>query len=161
MKRLSLFLGLIGVIAATGAVTSRGAFAGQAEDRLDAAKLKAMINGLGYETSDLNTEVGKEKYQFKITKGSLDVPMAAEFSPSKNYIWFTVFLGASKPTLKFEDMLKRNSEIQPSQFYITSKGNLMMAIAIDNRSVSAAVMKRNVDKLADDVESTQSLWSTN
>lgn len=159
MKRLSLFAALLALTAAFGALVSVPAKAGQSEDKLDAAKLKTMIEGLGYETKFLNKEVGKEKYEFKIVKTKLDVPMAAELSPSTNYVWFTVFLGASKPNHKFEDMLKKNSEIQPSQFYITSKGNLMMAIAMDNRGVSPAVMKRNLDKLSDDVEATQDLWS--
>ncbi len=125
---------------------------------LDAPSLKAMIKGLGYETKDLNVEVGKEKYEFTLTTPDLNIPVGAEISPSKNYVWLTVFLGASRPDLKFEELLKSNASTQPCFFYITSKSNLMMAVALDNRMITPTVMKRNIEMLTKSVTDTKSIW---
>lgn len=125
---------------------------------LDAAGLKAAIEGLGYETKVLNQEPGSEKYEFKIVTADLNVPMAAEISPSKNYIWLTVRLGDNRPDLKWEELLKTQAKVQPCQFYITTKGNLMFGVALDNRAVNAAVLKRNVDMISKNVGETKALW---
>jgi len=140
-------------------VTSQSARASATDDKIDAAQLKSMIEGLGYETKALNAEVGKEKYTFTVKLSDYDVPIAAELSASTTYVWLTVFLGASKPTAKFEDMLKRNYQIQPCQFYITTKGSLMMGVAIDNRQITPAVLKRNVDMLAENTTKSHEIWA--
>ena len=130
--------------------------------QLDAPKLRESITNLGYEVKDLATEKGKEKYEFKVTKGGLDIYLGAELSGSKNYIWLTAYLGKSTDLKDFKDraadMLLENSKIQPCQFYVTDKSSINLAIAIDNRGVDAVVMKRCVDKLGDDVVKTQKLW---
>ncbi len=127
---------------------------------LDGPALKAMITNLGYEPKELNAEVGKEKYEFTLNSHDLDIPVAAEISASKNYLWLTVFLGTPPPTdsAKNAELLKKNFEVQPSMFYVTTKGNLMMGIAVDNRSITPAVLLRNVKKITEDVGSTKDLW---
>lgn len=156
-----MFVGVGSVLCALGAalLTSNSAVAGGNQDKLNGASLKTMIEGLGYETKALNEEAGKEKYEFKINKAGFDIPIAAEVSPSTNYVWLTVFLGAVKPTHKFEELLKQNTKIQPSQFYITSKGSLMVGIALDNRQINPAVLRRNIDKVSEDVSGSSTLWS--
>jgi len=126
----------------------------------DAAAMKKAVEDIGYETKELNKEPGKEKYEFKLTRDGLDIPIAIEISPSKNYIWLTVFLGAApKPeSAKNAELLKKNSEVQPCQFYVTSKGNLMLAYPLDNRSMSNAILRTKVDKLAADVGKTKDIW---
>lgn len=131
----------------------------QSAEPLDHAALKTMINGLGFETTDLVKDAGKEKYQFTLKTQALNIPVGAEISPSKNYIWFTVSLGPhpTEPS-KHLDLLKQNGKMQPCQFYVTTSGNLMMAVAIDNRGVTASHMKRVVEKLKDDVDASSSIW---
>jgi hypothetical protein len=128
---------------------------------IDAAKLKEMIVNLGYETKTLNEEAGKEKYEFTVKNASFDIPIAAEISPSKNYIWLTVFLGEAPPdsSPKMAGFVKRNFKIQPSMFYITDKDNLMMGFAMENRGMNPAVLRRTVTKLQEDVTNTADLWS--
>ncbi len=127
---------------------------------LDAAALKKMISGLGFVTKELSAEVGKEKYEFSIARPDFNVPIGAEISPSKNYIWFTVRLG-DIPTdvTKHAELLKENAKVQPNFFYVTSKGWLMLAVAMDNREVSPAVIKRVTEKLAEDVSKTSAIWA--
>jgi len=159
MKSKAIVFAFLSCVTLAGVLCSTNAKASPSQDKLEAAGLKSIVEGLGYETKALNAEVGKEKYEFSVKVPDFNVPISAEISSSTNYIWLTVFLGVSKPTLSFEDLLRKNSEIQPSQFYITAKGNLMLAIAIDNRQVNAAVLRRNVDKIAEDVSGTSKLWS--
>lgn len=147
-------------ILAAGAVTLSALFPVQASV-LEAADLKTMIEGMGYEVKVLNEEKGNEKYEFVITKNSFDVPIAAEVSKSKNYVWFTAFLG--KATDKHEkntSLLKENFKIQPDFFYITEKGNLMLGIAVDNRGINSAVIRRVTDKMSEDVTKTAPLWQS-
>lgn len=135
------------------------------QDQLDGPKLKTTLEGLGHDLKVLDSEVGKEKYEFKVTRDELDIYVAAEISPSKNYVWLTVFLGPapkeSEPAAKFREMLKANSRIQPTQFYITASDKLMLGFAMENRTLTAQVFKRTIDKLVGDVVSTEDLWSQN
>lgn len=151
MKTLPFLIG--GVAALTPALFL------QTDGKADVAGLKKMVENMGYETKMLNSEVGKEKFEFKITKGGFDVPIGAEVSASGNYIWFTVFLGeAGNDTLKHSNLLKENAKIQPNFFYITSKGSLMLGVATDNRGITPTVVKRITDKLSDDVGGTSKVW---
>lgn len=125
---------------------------------LDAASLQSTLTGLGYEPKVLNQEVGKEKFELAVMTEALKIPIAAEISSSTNYIWLTTNLGLNRTDLNFEELLKSNSSIQPCQFYITKKGNLMMGVALDNRGVSPAVLRRNIDMISKNVGETKALW---
>ena len=167
MRRVVLLAVCLASFAAIGFLSAPKAMAGgqTGSDKLDAASMKSMVEGLGYELKELNGEAGKEKYEFTITKSGLDIPIACEISASRNYVWLTVFLGeapkGSAGASKFENFLKDNFQIQPSFFYITSKGNLMCGIALENRAMSPAIMKRNIEKLSDDVAKTKDHWLDN
>lgn len=150
-------------IAALGAVLMSAL--PMAQDRLDAAGLKAMTEGLGYELRPLSQEVGKEKWEFKVTQGDLDIPIGIELSGSKNYVWLSVLVapGVQAASLKPEGtwaILRQNANIQPSQFYASSKDNLLIALAVENRALTPAMLRRAIDKLAADVVSTQPVWSS-
>lgn len=132
------------------------------QEQIDAQQLKTMIEGLGYETKPINSQPGKEKWQFQVTKGGLEIYIAAELSSSKNYVWLTVYLG-DVPTLpvsptRFPDMLVSNSETQPTHFYITQDNKVLLGFAMENRYLTPSVLRRTVDKLASDTVDTKSLW---
>lgn len=163
MKRTT-FVFLIGfALAILLSAPVRTAFAGGQGSQLSMAQVKSMVEALGYETKELSGTPGKEKYEFKVTRTGYDLPMAIEISPSKNYIWITLFFGklASETTLnqsQLYKMLSANYIVQPCQYYITDSRNVMLAIAIDNREVSSSVLRRNIDKLADDAVKTADVW---
>lgn len=132
-----------------------------APERLDAALMKEMVEGLGYEMKTLSAEAGKEKYEITVTRGGLDVFVAVELSVSKGYLWLTVPLGEiAEDALKAKAplFLRENARIQPSQFSLTDAGRLMAALAMDNRFISAAALRKAADKLVDDVVGTKALW---
>lgn len=158
LLRPSLFCAAFGAMAAACLVGP--VIATPQAAMMDAAQLKSMLQGLGYEVKDLNTEAGKEKYQFTITKKGFDVPLGAEFSASKNFIWVTAFLGKAPEdsSPKNAALLKQNFSIQPSFFWVTEKGNLMIGVAMENRAMTPAIFKRHTDKLSDDVVATADVW---
>jgi hypothetical protein len=122
--------------------------------------LKTMISGLGYEMKDLTTE----KWEFTVTKSNTDIPIAAEISKSGARIWLTVFLGTISAKDKGDagymlELLKKNSEIQPVQFYSTEKDELMMGLPLDNRGMSPAILRKQIDFLTDQVVATDKLWN--
>lgn len=130
----------------------------QTPDKLTAATLRNMLQGMGYEVKVLNAAEGKEKYEVPLKSTSLDIPVAFEISASTNYVWLTVFLGENKSTTKHEALLKENFNVQPTFFYITTKNNLMAAEAVDNRALTPVALKRCVDKLVADVDKTAKVW---
>lgn len=132
----------------------------QSCDPIDATRLKEMLIQMGYTVKDIGTGVGKEKYQVDMNTGGFNVPLGYEISPSKNYIWLTVNLGKSKDSTSTvnAELLKENGKIQPCQFYITSKGLLMMGLAVENRGLTAAILRRHTDKITGDVSGTSALW---
>lgn len=159
MTRIVLSLiAILGLIAVAAFPVLAGA-QGEAKE-LSVAELKTMVENMGYTTKELSKDTGK--FEFTITKEGLDIPIAAEVSGSKRYVWLTVFLGdfgkLSDQEARAVKMLKQNFKIQPSQFYVTEKGNLMMAMPLDNRTINAAVLRRCTDKLSNDVSSTKELW---
>ncbi|MBS1724254.1 MAG: hypothetical protein JSS66_15025 [Armatimonadetes bacterium] len=126
-----------------------------ADDHWEPDRLKQALTEMGYEPKELSDK----KWEVKVTKNNYDVPIAAEISASGNYIWLTVYLGDKPADEKAGRLLKRNFKIQPSQFYVTEKGNLMMAIPSENRGMTNAVLKKAVEKVSDDVVSSVEDWS--
>lgn len=123
-------------------------------------QLRTILTQLGYDVKDLNLNPGKEKYVVTITSGGLDVPIAAELSPSTKYIWLTVNLSTADSTngAKNYSLLKQNGIAQPAQFYVTTKGGLMMGLPVENKAVSNYVLREKLEFLAVKVSSAKSIW---
>ena len=126
---------------------------------INQARLKELLVQLGHTVKDVVTTPGKEKYEIKINKGGLDIPMGLEISPSTNYIWLTVNLGkASADSTKYYKYIKQNSKIQPALFYVTDAGNVMMGLPVDNRGINNALLKRYTEFIAGKVADTKDTW---
>jgi hypothetical protein len=164
---ISLGRALAGTVAVAGlsaAILAPTWSQAQEQAQLEANQLRDMIKAMGYETKDLVTTPGKEKFEFKITKSDLDIPIAAELSSSKRYIWLTVYLGdttkISDYASRADKILRANADVQPCQFYVTKSDKLMMGLALENRDLDAPFLRRNVEKVGDDVGRTKDIWST-
>ncbi len=144
--RLLLFAAVI----FTAPLSTAAADTGQ----IDAASLKQMLSAMGYTLKDLN----EQKFEFTLQSSELEIPIGAEVSASKNFIWLTVNLGQNRTSLNHEALLKQNTITQPSFFYITRKNNLMMGVAMENRGLNPAVVRRIVEKLMHDVQDTRPVW---
>lgn len=132
----------------------------QSCDPITRVQLKEKLQDMGFTVKTINEKAGEEKYEVTHAGSGFNVPLGYEISPSTNFIWITAFLGkadtlASEKTLA---MLNENGKIQPSFFYITSKNNVMMAVAVENRGITAAILRRHIDKLVADVSKTSAVW---
>lgn len=130
-------------------------------DPLVLAQLKTMVTDMGYEPKDLPKTDGTAVTKFEITVATDDftVPLGIEITPSARFIWCTANLGKSAVTGDVAlEMLKRGGSIQPTSFWITSQGRLMVGMSIDNRDVTPAYLRFVFDKIAKDVSSTAELW---
>lgn len=129
-------------------------------DQITRAQLRDKLVQLGYEVKDLVKDAGKEKFSVTLTKEGLDIPIAVEISGNTKYIWLTVNLG--NPPTQLEAMnntlLKKNADIQPSFFYITEGGKLMMGLPLNNLGITNAFLRDRMESIAGNVVSTRSLW---
>ncbi len=124
------------------------------DGRWDAPQLKKSLGELGYEPKELT----ETKWEVKLTKAQLNVPVGSEVSPSGNYIWLTARLGEAPSDEKAGRLLRRNAKIQPTQFYITEKGALMVGICCENRAMTNAILRKALEKITDDVVATAEEW---
>lgn len=133
---------------------------GQAPMAIDRKQLRSMLEQLGYDVKDIVKDAGKEKYSSTFTRDGLDIPIGYEISPSESYIWLTVNLGDAPDAASASNnaLLKQNSKIQPSFFYITDSGRLMAALAVENRGVTNALIRLRSESLAANVGKTKEIW---
>ena len=135
---------------------------------LSPSMIQPMLAGLGYEPK----AAGSGLWEITLSKDGLDVPVAIGLSSSGRKLWITVFLGELDARAKANSdrllkLLKRNYEIQPTHFFISSQessppGNpqdvLKIGMALDNRGIGSTVLRREIEKLVDDVVSSRKLW---
>ena len=135
-------------------------FARYQNAQVDRKQLREMLVQLGYEVQDILKDEGKQKYSSKFTRDGLDIPIGYEISPSNTYIWLTVNLGTAptEGSAKTLALLKQNSKVQPTFFYITDSGRLMAALPVENRAVTNAVLRARSESLAENVGKTKEVW---
>ncbi len=127
---------------------------------ITSTELKQLLIGLGYEVKNINAEGTADKFEVKTTGGDLNIPISYEITPSTNYIWLTVFLGpapADNSSANYA-LLKETYNVQPCQFYVSTRGNLMIGLALENRAVTPAVIKRSTESIINKVVSSKSVW---
>lgn len=152
-RKLLLLFALISV--AIPAIVGFGLQQGQ----IDRKQLRGMLVQLGYEVKDLDATAGKEKFSFIVERSGLNIPVAAEISANGNFIWLTVFCKDGAPTGdKAVNLLKKNADIQPSQFYVTKSNKIMMGLAIENHDVTNGSLRSRAEKIVDDVVNTKEVW---
>jgi hypothetical protein len=121
-------------------------------------QLRQMLVQLGYEVKDIVTDPGKEKYSITLTKYEIDIPVGAEISPSGKYIWLTVNLGNFTDTTMSTALLRQNGKIQPTQFYATESGRLMVGLPIENRGVDNVLLREKVESITNNTGKTKGIW---
>jgi len=123
-------------------------------------QLRSMLVQLGYAVNDLETAPGKEKYSIKTTVDGLDIPIGLELSGNSKYIWLTVNLGKapSDTSSKYTSLIKENSRTQPSLFYVTNSGLLMMGLPVDNRGLTNALLRERIESISKHVANTEDIW---
>lgn len=120
--------------------------------------IRPLLEGMRYEAKDL----GENNWEVVVSKGGLDVPIAVGLSSSGRKLWLTTYLSEVTAKLKADPdrlikILEKNFEIQPTHFFI-SQTSLKAGMALDNRGIGAVVLKRELEKMAEDVAASKSLW---
>lgn len=126
-----------------------------------------LLTGLGFEPKESATGT----WEITSARGGLDVPIAVALSKSGRKLWMTVFLAELDDKRRADaggllELLRKNYEIQPAQFFVVRevpasgpvKDSLKIAVALDNRGITPVELKREIDKLTDDVVSSRTLW---
>ncbi len=127
---------------------------------LTTSELRTTLVQLGYDVKDLNSTPGKEKYTVSISKSDLNIPIGVELSQNTKYIWLTANLSTadSMNPRKNYLLLKQNGVIQPAQFYVTSKGLLMVGLPVENKGVTNAGLREKLESIASKVGDTKDIW---
>ena len=151
------FLGLLFIVVS---VFTLSGFMSNDDGQITRPRLREMLVELGYEVTDIVKDAGKEKYSVKYSKNGLDIPVGFEISPSSSYVWLTVNLGEApkEGNTKCLNLLKQNSKVQPTFFYITDSGRLMAALPIENRNITNAVLRLRAETVSDNVGKTKEFW---
>jgi hypothetical protein len=149
------------------AIASTLLFGGPAQGELTANSIPPLLTGLGFDPKPSGTGT----WDIVSSRGGLDVPIAVALSQSGRKLWMTVFLAElddkwRADPAKLLELLRKNYEIQPAQFFIVKdapasgpvKDSLKVAVALDNRGILPVDLKREIDKLTDDVVSSRVLW---
>lgn len=131
---------------------------GQETTKLDDAGLKTMLSGLGYEVK----EPGTTTYEIPLTSDGLNIPTRVFLAKSKTKVWLSVALmtkdGVAKLTRDdLQKILEKNVDIGPCHFMIDG-GFLKMKLPIDNRDITPAILRSELDYLAARVADSKDLW---
>ena len=137
-------------------------FAASAQDckPLTRPQLRELLMQMGFTVIDIVKTEGKEKYEVSHPGPGFNVPLGYEISASTNFIWLTAFLGKPENLSdeKSTEMIRKNADIQPCFFYVTASGNIMMAVAVENRGVTSTILRRHIDKIVADVSKNAAIW---
>lgn len=127
-------------------------------EKIDDAGLKSMLTGLGYEVK----EPGPSTFEVPIVANGLNIPTRVFIAKSKTKIWLSVALitkeGVDKLTREdLQKILEANVSVGPCHFMIEG-GWLKLKMAIDNRNVTPAIMRSELDYLAARVGDSKAVW---
>ena len=128
------------------------------DSKLDDAGLKTMLTNLGYEVK----EPGVGTYEVAMSAANLNIPTRAFIAKSKTKVWLSVALMQKDAVDKLtkEDLraiLEKNVDVGPCHFMIEG-GWLKLKMALDNRGVTPAIMRAELDYLAARVGDSKAVW---
>ncbi len=127
-------------------------------NRLDDAGLKATLSKLGYEVK----EPGAKTYEIALAAAGLKIPTRVFLAKSRTKLWFSVALmqKAGVDKLTRDDLariLAANTDVGPCHFMIDG-GWLKMKMALDNRGLTPAILRTELDYLAARVGESKAVW---
>ena len=128
-------------------------------DPLDHAGLKTMLTGMGYTPKETGVAPA-QLLEINVTTASFNVPVGLEVSGSGRFVWARATLGDVGLTGEQAlQALQSNASTQPVMFWLTSKNQLVIGMAIDNRDVTPEQLRFAIDKIAVDVNNTAPIWN--
>ncbi len=165
MRRLLIVVAVAALLCAVGVAAQDapepGATAARAPGRLTDADLFAMLDGLGVEPVKVNEAV----FRVTVRQDGWTVPVQFALSRSEEKVWMTAFLGgvsdpeqASASSLRA--LLTAYEAVAPAHFFLKDGGlKLHLGMALDNRAVTPAALRRDLDHLCAGIRATADLWN--
>lgn len=125
---------------------------------LDNDSLKSTLLGLGYTPKDL----GDGFFEITISDSDLDIPTRVFLAKSRLKVWLSVTVMLKDGVEKLgrdelQKFLEKNVDIGPAHFMIES-GALKIKLPFDNRSLSPALVKAELEYIQKRVLETRSMW---
>jgi hypothetical protein len=121
--------------------------------------LKQMLTGMGYEPKALH-----KGFLLAIKQDTWTINMQVVLSPDQNKMGMNANLGkvedtAAVPASTWLQLLISNGDIDPSAFYYDKdQKKLYLHRSFDNRGITPAILRREIDSFSSQVRSTEDLW---
>lgn len=167
MRKIAVVLALLGTLALSWVQADDEPAAGTPPTpavadpgRLTDPQLFSLLQGLGVEP----TKLSEVSFRVTVKQDAWTVPVQFALSRSEDRIWITAFLGEVKeaelvPAAALRALLSAYEKIAPAHFFLKEGGRkLHVGMAIDNRGVTAAVLRRDLDHLCAAIRATAEIW---
>ena len=138
---------------------------GQAESapsdpsQLSAESLRDMLSGMGYEPKKLS-----KGFLLAIKQDDWTINLQVVLSSDKRKMGLNANLGkvddpGAVPADTWLQLLIRNGDLDPSAFYYDKdQKKLYLHRSFDNRNVSPAILRKEIENFASNVRSSSDLW---
>ncbi len=135
---------------------------GLSEEKITAESLPKLLSSLGYEP----TKVGETTQRLTIERDKFKFVLNLSVSGNAKKVWMSSYLveipDLSKvPARLYSDLLLSNSEVGPAHFYLVKVGEknwLKMGFALDNRNITPAYLRGEIDWFLERMSQTAKLW---
>ncbi len=146
------------LILASGLAAS-GARAQVSAGGVDDAGMQSLLVGIGYQPTHLSKGL-----LIQLKRGTWTLYVQTVLSADGRKMGLNANLGEVTPdsvtAAQWKDLLVLNGDIEPSMFYFDATRNkLYMHRVLDNRGMSQAVLRTELDTFMDQVQSTSKTWS--
>jgi hypothetical protein len=130
---------------------------------LEDADLPSMLQNMGYEPEKLSEGVWRVVIEQDGWTFYIRMWLSTD---NRQKLWMTTGFGDIKdwdgvPAEVLKKLMISNDAIGPAHFYIAKSGEvwrLNMGKALDNRGISPAVLRRELDKFLSTIKTTADLW---
>lgn len=128
--------------------------------QLNDEKLRQMLDGMGLEPKALS-----QGFVVTVRRDAWTTYVQLVISPDQGKIGLNANLGVvENPDAvtagQWRALLGANQDIDPSSFYYdVPKKKLFLHCVMDNREVTPAYLRSQIDKFVENLTSTQTLWS--
>lgn len=162
VKSAAILLVVIMSAGVMGAAPTARAFvqAATTPGHLNDDKLRQMLDGMGLEPKPLS-----KGFLIAIKRESWTINLQLVISPDQAKIGMNANLGVIEnpdavTAAQWKALLAANTDIDPSSFYFDSKQKkLYMHRVLDNREVTPAYLRTQIDNFIGNMKSTEALWS--
>ncbi|HEV7689648.1 MAG TPA: hypothetical protein VGO52_02440 [Hyphomonadaceae bacterium] len=139
--------------------TNQPAMAQSADQALDDAGLKTMLDGMGYETKALS-----KGFLITYKRDTWSLYVQIVISPDGTKLGLNANLGdvadlSTVPAKKWLDLLVSNGKIDPAVFYVDETNKkLYLHRVLDNRGVTPAILRVQFEKFIGNITDTSDVW---